>query len=362
MLKPPELLKIELMANGMKITEKAKNELTRGGKIPLSLFEYATTSGIPLQFHNTNIFINSHFAEGFCKNAKAVLDFNDNSFSLNFEGKSIRVESIPLPSYFDKKNKKGKEYGWFAMTHTDRVRISPIAGCSFSCQFCDLSYSSKYKKRDVNNFIESIEIALEDPILPAKHILISGGNPLPKDEKYIDRVYKKIIKSFDEPVDIMMVARKDINYVDELYSWGVNELSVNLELFNQEIAGKLIIGKNKISQQGYFNFLKRAVEVFGKNNVRSILLIGLEPIEDTLKGVEALSKIGVSPVLSPFQPSPKTPLSQVPPPNKNQLIEAYEKSLEIVKKWGVKLGPKCIPCHHNTLTFPDGSEFYEYTK
>jgi hypothetical protein len=62
-LKKEELLKIELMANGMKVSENAKNELSSGGQIPLSLFEYAATSGIPLRFSGTDIFVNTPFAE-----------------------------------------------------------------------------------------------------------------------------------------------------------------------------------------------------------------------------------------------------------------------------------------------------------
>ena len=42
------------------------------------------------------------------------------------------------------------------------------------------------------------------------------------------------------------------------------------------------------------------------------------------------------------------------------LAEAYERAIEIVEGFGVKLGPRCIPCQHNTLTFPDGSEAYKY--
>ena len=33
----------------------------------------------------------------------------------------------------------------------------------------------------------------------------------------------------------------------------------------------------------------------------------------------------------------------------------------IVERYGVKLGPRCIPCQHNTLTFPDDSGAYYYS-
>jgi len=354
MLSKLELIKIDLMTHGMHISERAKQNLTRQGKVPLSLFEYATTSGIPLKFKNSDIYVNSPFAEDFCKDTKWQLDYDEKEFFIRNNSEEIIVEAIPLPSYFN------TPWSRFTMTHIDRVRISPIMGCSFACQFCDFSRTHKYQKEKVDDLIKSIQIAINDPVLPARHILISGGNPEPEDEPYMDEVYEKITKTFDVPVDIMMVPRRDVNYVDKLYSWGVNELSINLEIFNPQIAQKIIVGKNKLGREEYFKFLERAVAVYGKNNVRSILLVGLEPIEDTLKGVEALAQRGVSPVLSPFRPSPKTPLAHLSPPTSHQLAEVYEKSKEIAGKYGIKLGPKCIPCHHNTLTFPDGSSFYKY--
>lgn len=349
------------MAEGMKITKKASRAITKNGKLPLSLFEYATTDGIPLKFKKEDIFINSPFAEDFCKKSKLVLDFNGKEFFIKDSGKLTLVEPIPLPSYFNKKNKNGVLYSWFAMTHTDRVRISPIAGCSFACKFCDSSRTLKYQKKNVNDLIESIEVAIKDPVLPAKHILISGGTPFPQDWSYMDEVYEKITKTFNIPVDIMMVPRPDIKYIDKLYSWGVHELSINLEIFNESIAKKMIVGKNAVGRGHYIKFLKRAVKVFGKNNVRSLLLVGLEPIKDTLKGVKLLAKIGVSPILSPFRPSLNTPLKNSAPPSSETLKTVWEESFKITKKYGVKLGTKCIPCHHNTLSFPDGSKFYYYS-
>jgi hypothetical protein len=361
MLSKLELLKIDLMTHGMGVSERAKQNLTQDGKIPLSLFEYATTSGIPIKIQGSDIYVNSPFAEEFCQDANWQLDSRDGEFFIARDGEEQRVEPIPLPSYFDQKNPRGQEWGWFAMSHTDRVRISPIAGCSFACQFCDLSRTYEYQKKSVDDLIESVQVALSDPVLPARHVLISGGNPKPQDESYMDEVYEGVTNAFDVPVDIMMVPRRDVGYVDKLYSWGVNELSVNLELFNPQIADRMVVGKNKIGREGYFRFLERAVEVYGRNKVRSILLVGLEPLEDTLRGVEALAQRGVSPVLSPFRPSPKTPLAHLSPPTTQQLAEVYERSREITEKHGIKLGPSCIPCHHNTLTFPDGSDFYKYT-
>jgi hypothetical protein len=81
-------------------------------------------------------------------------------------------------------------------------------------------------------------------------------------------------------------------------------------------------------------------------------------MEETLRGVEALAERGCFPILSPFRPDPGTPLRNHLPPNANSLEETFLRSLDIAEYRGVKLGPRCIPCTHNTLTLPDGSQLY----
>jgi hypothetical protein len=108
----------------------------------------------------------------------------------------------------------------------------------------------------------------------------------------------------------------------------------------------------------YFDFIDKAVNAFGIGKVRSLLIVGLEPPEDTLEAVYQLARRGCDPVLSPFRPDPSTPLRSLPPPTAELLERIYLESLEIISPYPVKLGPRCIPCQHNTLTFSDGTDAY----
>jgi len=351
-----ELLKIELMAHGMKVDPSAYSKLTAKG-VPVSLKEYPTTSGISL-YLGEDIYVNSPFFEEFCRETDLMLVYDGSNFSLKSPTEEYIVKPIPIPHYYDKRNRKGILYSSMAMTHTDRVRISPIQGCSFSCKFCDVSFMHQYHQHDVNDLIESIEIALKDEVLRAKHVLISGGTPVKEDYLYIDSVYKQVPERFNVPVDVMMAPYRDLSYIERLFSYGIHAISINMELYDKNISEKYMPQKSKIGRDYYLRFIKKAVDVFGYGKVQSLLLVGLESREGTLKGVEALANLGCLPVLSPFRPSSRTPLGHLQPPSVAMMTEIYEESLQIVGKYGVKLGPRCIPCHHNTLTFPDRSGFY----
>lgn len=78
MLNKLQLLKIKIMCRGIKITDKAKKSLTQNGKVPLSLFEYPTTSGISLVLSG-NIYVNAQFSGKFI-NSTILLDYKDNYF------------------------------------------------------------------------------------------------------------------------------------------------------------------------------------------------------------------------------------------------------------------------------------------
>jgi biotin synthase-related radical SAM superfamily protein len=209
--------------------------------------------------------------------------------------------------------------------------------------------------------VETVNAALGDPLLPAKHILISGGTPRPEDYSYEKTVYRAITENFPQvPVDIMMTPYPHLLDPKELKSLGVNGLSINIEVFSHEARKRLIPIKMRLGMPYYLDFIESAVEIFGMNHVQSLIIVGLESLEDTLRGVDALASRGCQPVLSPFRPDPATPLGDYPPPDTSLLEKAYLESLEIATKRDVKLGPRCIPCHHNTLTFPDGSDFYFY--
>jgi hypothetical protein len=353
-------LKISCFSNGIHITERAKDFISEGGQIPLSIHEYVTTGGVTLKFPG-NVFINAPFDEWYCDNPVAVLDFdpsNGITFVI-FNDLKIPVEVLPLPDYLRTKDSIGNLVSNTVMTHADRVRISPIAGCSYYCDFCDYA-GKKYILRPLSQILEGLKVSLESKALEAKHILISGGTPSKNAVQYIDEIYEKVIRSSTIPVDVMLAPRDD-DIIEKLSNWGIHGYAINIEIFNEDIAKEVIPSKHRIGIKNYARSIEKAVELVGKGRVRSLLVVGLESEETTLEGVEFLAKLGCDPVLSPFRPTEDIKLRNERPPSANFLKNIYLKSLDIVEKYGVKLGPRCIPCQHNTLTLPDDSLSYYYS-
>ena len=273
---------------------------------------------------------------------------------------------IPVPAFHSQTYVDGGvEYPYtnLGVTHTDRVRISPIEGCGMVCKFCNIPYELRYRQKPEEELLRVIEIAKDDVQAPARHVLISGGTPKTADEPWEDAIYESVIEKSPLPVDIMMTPREDPSYVRRLGEAGINALSINIEVFDPDRAKKLIPSKNRrFGPQGYLDYIESAVEELGVGRVQSLILFGqaIEPLESTLRGVQALVDRGCVPVLSPFRPDPRTPMENDPPSTEEEMRTVYERTVEICEASGngIKPGPRCVPCHHNTVTFSDGSDFY----
>jgi 2-iminoacetate synthase ThiH len=291
------------------------------------------------------------------------LDCLGDQFFIRGKNLEVPVNPLPVPGYHDQRLPSGRLITDFAITHTDRVRISPIQGCSYVCTFCDLPFDKRYETMPIEGLTQSVRRALEDPVLPAHHVLISGGVPKDEDWPWLNEVYEEVAASFpDVNIDVMMVPVPGRFHVNHLHEIGINALFLNLELFSEEAARKIMPRKLRLGMKTYLEIIENAVETFGQGRVQSVLLVGLESLEDTLRGVQALAERGCDPVLSPFRPDPGTPLKNHPPPSAELLQEVYLLSLKIADREGVKLGPRCIPCMHNTLAFPDDSGLYHATQ
>ncbi len=365
-LTPAQRLKLQLMTDGLAVSRRAIEELSNHGSRPLTLADYATTSGISLKLSDdvwVNAPIQEHNPNFITASPPHLLDTNDAGFWIrSSNGEEIPAWPLPVPDYHNQLNSSEEKYTSYAITHADRVRISPILGCGMVCQFCDLPYEFRYRRKRIDGLIDSVRKALDDKTLPAQHILISGGTPKEEDVDFLRTVYRAVAQEFpSHPVDIMMVPIPGLLDPQALHDEGIHGLSINIEIYNSEISKKLMRQKYNLGIKYYLDFIEQAVEVFGPGKVRSLMVVGLEPMEDTLEAVRELAKRGCDPVLSPFRPDPKTPMKDHPAPSADFLEHIYLKSLEIISQYPVKLGPRCIPCQHNTLTFPDGSGDYYYS-
>jgi hypothetical protein len=369
-----EQLKFRLLTEGIRLGEDARALWAERYGGPITLGEYATTSGVSLILPG-DLYVNAPLEE---REDRPELRAVDDVFTVSYAGRDVPVGVIPVPAFQDRTQRDGYDgsdqpYTNYGVTHTDRVRVSPIGGCAWKCHFCDLPYEFSYRKKHEDNLLEVIRAAEHDPLVPARHVLVSGGTPraptparpgrpATDDEAWIDGVYAYLAERSPLPVDVMMPPRKDLGHPERLRAAGINMVSINLEVSDPERARKIAPVKSRVGRDHTLAYIERAVEAFGVGFVQSLVVFGaaMEPMESTLRGVQDLVDRGCIPVLSAFRPHHLTPLAGEPAASYVETLEIYERTLEVCDRAdnSVRPGPRCIPCHHNTATIPDGSPFY----
>jgi hypothetical protein len=347
---------------GLRIADELLEVL--GGEHRLTIHEYATTGGVTLVLPQ-DVLVNAPFDEPFCRKSPLELVGVAGGMALRLDGAEVPVLGLhPLPGYLGELAADGNRVEATTMSHADRIRVSPIDGCGYNCGFCNLPGS--YTPHSLGQITAALDVALRDEVLPTRHMLISGGSPTkqPRQQDYFKDTCLGIVRHVRaatagraEPfsIDIMMSARPDgPEFVEELVAAGVDGFSLNVEVFSEEGARKHLPLKHKLARPYMEPMIAHAVDVLGRGSgrVRSLIIPGLETPEQTLEGIEWLASLGCHPVLSPFRSARDTKLEGSPPVSPEVLEHVLTESRRIVARHGVTLGPRCLECQHNTLSFP----------
>ena len=118
--------------------------------------------------------------------------------------------------------------------------------------------------------------------------------------------------------------------LEELKEAGWQGVAFNLEVWNPRLWPGIVPGKlETLSREGWLDALEQSVRVFGKGNVASVLIAGLEPKESHWEGVEWLAQRGIYGVPIPWDPTPGSLLAGHQTPTAAWHLEVVVKDLDI---------------------------------
>ncbi len=354
--------KFELFCFGMRIDETAKNAL-RESRVDLTIRD-GIAGGLEIWFCG-NVHVNVPIKEFFSLiSPYRLIHFkNEEQFAIVDQYKNILpVQIAPLPNFVGKYTSSGTSMVDVGQMMLDRLSLEVVHGCIYNksnklaCKFCELGAENQTIYRNINDIRELIIFCRDSPNSGMRHILLGGSTPPLKKWDFFLEVLELINSCTSVPIYMMIAPPKNLSKLKILNKLGLDEIGINIEFFNRSIAKRIMPGKGSISIDYYAKALGMAVDLWGdKGAVRSILIVGIEPLQDTLRGVEYLASRGVLPILSPFRPIPGTPLYSHPPAASELLYESWARGQEIAEKHHLTLGPTCIACKNNTISLPCSS-------
>lgn len=364
------LIKFEILASGLRISDQTRHFIAHA-KGPIRTRSGASGGlDIVLPHH---IHVNSPVNERFASRSQLLLDVDGGNLVIKRDQQTLcGVKLQPTPRYYALTTSNGMPMVKVGQLCSGDRFCYGMTGpyCVFwktnsRCKFCSIGLNKDHDaaRKTVGQMLETLALAVEDPVMPAKHVLLGGGTPNVEDGGAVlaAELCKVIKKRFDLSCYVMICAPSENEYIDLLWEAGVDELGMNLEFYSDSAWRQFTPGKAKyIGKERYFEALEYAVSRFGPNNTRSILIVGLEDPEYTIEGAERLASMGVMPILSPFRPLDGTEMEDVRGFDHNAYFEIYTEVHTKAMHYGIPTGPTCIPCQNNTLALPLPGSIYHF--
>lgn len=297
----PGLLKLDLIIRGMSIGREALDTPEIGGALRLSR---DTGAGLELDIIlPEDVVVNIPILECLSENKPYTLTKESGRFLIRGESRDpVEVLIAPTPAFYGRKTTSGVPMVQIGRTYGGYLALSPKPLCAFinedvACRYCDLA-AREHPDWTIEEVMETVEAALGEGA--AEYICLNVGYTDTPDgglsmlEPYITEIKKR----HDVLVCVQAQPPREDHWIDAAYAMGIDSIAYNIEAYDPKIFGLIAPGKMRVvGRERYFAALKHAAKIFPSGAVVSNLIIGTEPPESTMKGIDMLTAMGVIPTL-----------------------------------------------------------------
>ena len=344
----PRSLKVELQSYGVRIPDT--RGIRRGGAGP--------TGGIHLRILPDSE-ANIPVVGGFLDSSPYYLDqINGEYWVFRNDVALAQVELMKAPNFYKHKTSNGIPMHKIGLLHCPMTFATTLLQtCDFwvderRCKFCGIELTLKDRStvgfKNSKSLVETILLAKElDGI--SNIVFTSGVSP---DEEKALRKYAEICSevkpSTGLPIQLQIIPPEDLTWLKRLKESGVDGLGVHIETFDPDVFESVTPGKARIGLDKYVETWREAVNVFGRWQVSTYVLVGLgERLETIIEGTSLCAELGVYPFIVPFRPIAGTPMENLKPPEAETMNYVYTEAAKILAKYdgGSKSsGAGCVSC------------------
>lgn len=224
--------------------------------------------------------------------------------------------------------------------------------CGEACKFCgielSLNYNTTILEKSAQQISEVITIAKKEG--RCSHMTLTSGTTEDKDkgaERYIN-ILKGLKKAHPEiPLHIQIEPLEELNYLEKLKNAGADTVGIHIEILDDRIRKNITPGKYNLPYTLFEKNWKKAIKIFGRNQVETFILTGFgEEKNELIRKIKKITQLGVIPFV--------TPVRSIPGRNDNRkqtnlkdLLDIYLKVAEFMKKYEInplKNKAGCVRC------------------
>lgn len=219
----------------------------------------------------------------------------------------IAIDVHPVPRFYARRTARGIPMDRIAERRGRTLVVTPLGRCGYSisghpCTFCieggrpTAAASAIATPADV---IEAVGAAVAEGGVDV--VLFNTDSAEGEDGGVA--LLTPYVQAVRRHAHVLLAAQlhppRSEAWVDRTYALGLDAISYGLEVFDDDAFGRLCVGRARyIGRERYLEMLARAAAVFPRGTVWSELALGVEPVDRTAAGIDALAGMGVVPVLA----------------------------------------------------------------
>jgi len=288
------------------------------------------------------------------------------------DGERVCEVDIPRePQFYSRETGEGTPYRSIALLHgRDCLASTILQQCDYwgspsGCAFCGIGLSLRDGKtlriKKPDELAEVARTATEEGVT---HVTLTAGSTRDRAKEW--SLYLQCARAIGQstglPVHVQFLPRLSRERMDALRDAGVTSPGIHLESFDEGALRRHAPCKAAIDINEYWRAWRDAVEVFGRGEVSSFILLGLgEDRCGLIDNLRRLAEIGVYPFLVPFRPIPGTPLAGLRPPDPEACKDLYQETALILKECGIswtRVSAGCVRCR-GCSALPDFEDVLE---
>lgn len=343
----PGLLELDLFCKGMKIDQSC--DLEHDARM-VTRTRAGLGSGLEIIIpsHTEDIYMNVPLLEKFVKDSPYTLIKRDRQYIITKEAADVAVIRLPRqPAFYTQKTSNGTLMSRVGTMQGTYLAIYPAQVCGYwkpedkvNCRFCstglNVGYSEEGEKR-VQDVVETAIAAKKQEGVTFVHFNTGyyDGNELDIVEPYV----KAIKEETGLLVGVQCPPCKELSKYNKLKALGVDHLSFCFELYNPEYFQKYCPGKHRtLTQQAFFDGMEYTSKLWGKGRVSGEIIAGIEPIEDTMKAIDYITRVGAFPTICVFRPTLGTEMEDYPSPKFEDMAKIFRRMYESLIKNNIPIG------------------------
>lgn len=257
------------------------------------------------------------------------------------QGLSYPVRLSPEVPWYTRTTSRGISMQRIGVLQGTYLGIYISNSCGFwyhspalNCKFCTTGLNvgvNEVALKDVEDVVEVAQTAKSESGVTFTHF--NSGYQTNRD---LDRAapYVKAVKSrVGGLIGVQLTPSRDLWKYDRLIDLGTNHFSFCFEFQNPEYFAKICPGKEKlIGQQTFFRALEYTARKLGKGACSGEIIVGIEPVEETLKAIDMIAAMGAFPTVCIFRPTVGSDLEHWPSPRYEDMIVVFRHLYEACKK------------------------------